>query len=187
MEEIWKDIDGFIGLYQVSNLGKVKSLRRKVLTKNGHYQTYNEKILKMSKTNNCVFLCKNGKIYPKLIHRLVAMAFIPNPENKPCVDHIDTNVNNNCVNNLRWVTQKENCLNPLTRIHNSLSKIGHKGYLKQHTKETKEKLSIIHTGRKFSEEHKKKLSESHIGILKGKTTCLKGKHWKKEGGVRVWH
>lgn len=171
----------------MSNLGKVKSLKRKVITKNGHYQGYNEKILKTSKTNNCVYLCKNGKIYPRLIYRLVAIAFIPNPENKPCVDHIDTNIKNNTVNNLRWVTQKENCLNPLTRKHNSLSKIGHKGYLKHHTEETKNKLSKIHKGKNLSDEHKKKLSEAHKGLLKGRTTCLKGKHWKKEGGVRVWY
>ena len=168
LEEIWKDIDGFEGLYQISNLGRVKSLKRKVITKNGHYQGYNEKILKLSKTNRCVLLCKNGKIFPKLVHRLVAQAFIPNPENKPCVDHIDTDMKNNNVNNLRWVTQKENCLNPLTRKHNSLSKMGHKCYLKHHSKETREKLSILKKGKKLSEEHKRKLSEAHKRIRKEK-------------------
>ena len=125
-EEIWKDIKDYEGLYQVSNYGRIKSLKRKVKTKNGNYQGYNEKILKYGETNKkyyIVALCKNGKISAKLVHRLVAEAFIPNPDNKPCVDHIDTNSKNNNSINLMWCTQKENCLNPITRINNSKSKI----------------------------------------------------------------
>ena len=124
MLEIWKDIKGFEGIYQVSNTGKVKSLARVVKTKNGHYQSYNEKILKTQKTGYClVMLCKERKRFPRQVHRLVAEAFIPNPENKPFIDHIDTNPQNNNIDNLRWVTQKENCLNPISRKNNSLSKI----------------------------------------------------------------
>ena len=153
MKEEWKDIPGYEGLYQVSNLGRIKSLARKVKTKNGHYQGYNEKILKMGTNNSkyyMVVLCKNGKTNAKLVHRIVAEAFIPNPDNKPCVDHIDTNIYNNNVNNLRWCSQKENCLNPITRKNNSKSKMG------------------LKKGIKLSKEHKQKIS---IGIRK---------HYKKE-------
>ena len=140
MQEIWKAIDGFEGMYEVSNLGKVKSLERKVMN-NGGLQKRHEKILKEnhSKTGHCmVVLCKDGIVYPKLVHRLVAFAFIQNPENKPVVDHIDTNPMNNRVDNLRWVTTKENCNNELTRKHNAESK----------------------TGRVFSEEARCKMSEA---------------------------
>lgn len=147
--------------------------------------------MKASPNNNgyrSVVLCKEGKTYPKLVHRLVAEAFIPNPENKPVVDHIDTNTLNNNVENLRWATTQENALNELSRKHNSDSKKGHRCYLKHHTEETKRKLSEAHKGKKLSEEHKRKLSEAHKGLKKGvPNPFLKGKKWKVEGGKRVWY
>lgn len=179
---------GFEGLYEVSNTGDVKSVERDILN-GGRLQHKKERILKPNRTSShlMVVLCKDGNMYPRLVHRLVAEAFVPNPENKPVVDHIDTNPRNNNAENLRWVTTRENCLNPLTRAHNSESKKGHRGYLTHHSEETKRKLSEIHKGRVFSEEHRQKLSEAHVGILKGKTNCLKGKHWKLEGGKRIWY
>lgn len=220
MSEEWRAIDGFEGLYEVSNFGNVKALDRYILN-NGGMQHRKERILKPHTQKSghlVVVLCKDGKTYPRTIHRLVADAFIPNPENKPVVDHIDTNPANNNVGNLRWVTVQENCMNPLTRIHNSESKKGHKCYLKHHSEETKRKLSEQRKGRKLSEEHKKKLSESHknseaarrasinnikkankanIGTKRSEETRqkirekslgrFKEKHWKMEGGKRVWY
>lgn len=104
--EIWKDVPGYVGLYQVSNYGNVKSI------------LYN-KILKSCWRNSkkeykTVYLSNCNKRKTFSIHRLVAAAFIPNPNNKPCVDHIDGNRLNNHVDNLRWATHLENNNNPIT-------------------------------------------------------------------------
>lgn len=107
MEEIWKDIEGYEGIYQVSNLGRVKGLER--YDSNGHL--LKEKILKTSINRDGyekVSIQKNAKKKTYKIHRLVAIAFIPNVENKKEVNHIDGNKLNNRVNNLEWCTKEEN-------------------------------------------------------------------------------
>lgn len=107
MQEIWKDIKGYEGLYQISNLGRVKSLKR--IEK--FYHNKEDKILKAAKCGNCylkVILCKNNIKRNLMIHRLVAETFISNPENKVTVNHIDGNKHNNCVDNLEWNSYSEN-------------------------------------------------------------------------------
>lgn len=94
----WKLIEGFDGIYSVSNYGEVRN------NKTGKLMKLRKNEKGYLRTN----LTKNGNQKSVRVHRLVAQAFIPNPENKPQVNHIDFDRENNCVNNLEWVTNKEN-------------------------------------------------------------------------------
>lgn len=109
-KEIWKDVPDYEGKYQVSNTGMVKSLSKKVNSKNGSIRTTKTIILKRSpnKIGYVPVYLGNNKL--GLIHRLVAIAFIPNPENKPQINHIDGNPSNNHVSNLEWCTPSENAI-----------------------------------------------------------------------------
>lgn len=106
MEEIWKDIEGYEGLYQVSNLGNVKSFNYCGRKGNEHIITPKQN----SDGRLWVLLYSSGKTKPMLIHRLVGMAFIPNPENLPQINHKDENPKNNIVENLEWCTLEYNLM-----------------------------------------------------------------------------
>jgi hypothetical protein len=115
LKEIWKPIKSFEGLYEVSNLGRVRSLRRDIIMRT---RQRNDGYVSCT-LSNC------GKVKNKLIHRLVAEAFIPNHKNKPEVNHIDGNKQNNCIRNLQWVTASENQIHSIkiglrkgSRLHN---------------------------------------------------------------------
>lgn len=99
-EEVWKDISGYEGLYQVSDKGRVKSL-----------WFGKERIMKFERDKKgylAVQLCKNGEIKRCTVHRLVAQSFIPNPQNLPQLNHKDENPSNNKVENLEWCSAKYN-------------------------------------------------------------------------------
>lgn len=107
MIEKWKDIDGFEGIYQVSNFGNVKSLKRKKIRTDGRIVTIGECILKYRVAKNgYALVCLNKKNY--LVHRLVAKSFLVLNKEKKDVNHIDSNRINNNINNLEWVTKSEN-------------------------------------------------------------------------------
>lgn len=115
--EIWKDIRGYEGLYQVSNTGRIRSLDRYIKHSSGNgLQIMRGRVIKLKLHNGYYFigLHKDGKCITRNVHRLVAEAFICNPENKPCIDHINTIKTDNRVENLRWCTQLENINNPAT-------------------------------------------------------------------------
>lgn len=103
MKEIWKPIKEWEGIYEVSNLGRIKTLKRK-----GQREQINKHAVNNSGYYIVVLSEKSrGKKYASL-HRIVAETFIPNPENKPCVNHINRNKLDNRVVNLEWTTFKEN-------------------------------------------------------------------------------
>ena len=131
--EIWKDIEGFEKKYQISNMGRVKALNFK--------RSGKEKIMKqcLEKSGYLrITLSKNNKQKKYSVHRMTAMAFIPNIENKKEVNHKNTNTLDNRVENLEWATPKENMNNPLTLKHLKKSK-------KNISEETRKKLKIVNT------------------------------------------
>lgn len=108
--EIWKDISGYENFYQISNLGRVKSLSRKMFNGKGYFIS-NEKIISQKKLTTGYYSCslnKNNKTNFFSIHRLLAKEFIDNPLNKKCVNHIDSVRTNNKLENLEWVSYREN-------------------------------------------------------------------------------
>jgi hypothetical protein len=130
--EIWKDIEGYKGYYQVSNLGKIKAIARIVLNKHGQPQRYPEKFLKYDISDmGCskyyrVTLSRDHEVERCLVHRLIAKAFIPNPFNKEFINHIDNNGENNQISNLEWCTHSENMIHSQKqgRLFNTQSKAG---------------------------------------------------------------
>lgn len=171
MKEIWKDIAGFENLYSVSNFGKIKSLKNNI-------------ILNPDISTGYARVCLYGDNYKKrlFVHRLVAEAFVPNVENKPLIDHIDTNPFNNVFTNLRWCTQKENIKNPITIKNKS----------KPHTKEWAENIrkglqknpiicvetGIVYEGQ-MDAQRKTGVFQSNIRkVLIGERKTAGGCHWR---------
>jgi hypothetical protein len=145
--EVWKDIKGYEGHYQVSDCGRVKSLSRVVKSRVGVFGTKKEIILKTFKNRDGYLkykLCINGKEKSVISHRLVANEFLENPFNKPQVNHKNGIKDDNRVDNLEWVTSSENVIHSLA---NNL-KIPQKGSKHGMSKLTeKEVLEIRAIGR----------------------------------------
>ena len=113
MQEEWRDVVGYEGYYQVSNLGNVKrmtSVVRSCLKHLNGFKTVKEHNMKLNLTNKYLSVClhKNGVLKYKRVHRLVAEAFIPNPQNLEQINHKDENKLNNCADNLEWCSCKYN-------------------------------------------------------------------------------
>lgn len=147
-QEEWKDVIGYEGRYLVSNYGRIKSLDITLHKCNGRSELRKGRIVKLNLSIHGYpqYLFSNGTSKRKLmrIHRVVAEAFIPNPDNKPCIDHINTIKTDNRVENLRWVTRSENNRNPIT-----MTKYRKKGEY-HHSEMTKIKIGKAFKGRKAS-------------------------------------
>lgn len=122
--EIWRPIPTLDG-YKASSLGRIKAASKPVVLKGGVVMS-NERILKQQSTyQGYLSVTINGS--PRFVHRLVALAFIPNPGSLPCVNHKDENPSNNCVENLEWCTQEYNtnygtCTQRISNAHKALQK-----------------------------------------------------------------
>lgn len=127
MIEVWKDIKNYENLYQISNLGNIKNIKKNKLIK--PFISKSTKYLQID-------LCKYGIKKRYSIHSLVCNAFISNPNNYKYINHKDENKLNNNANNLEWCTQKYNC-----NYGSRNQKIGEKSRQRKHTKEAKEKIS----------------------------------------------
>lgn len=157
--EIWKDIKGYEGLYQASNLGRIKSLNKKI-----NFNTYRETILIPGKDKRGylqVIIYKNGVPKGRRVHRLIAETFIVNFDNKRTVNHIDENKLNNKVDNLEWASYQENIDhtqskkivqikdNQIIKIWNSASEAGKNGFHQGHISNCCHNKNKTHKGYKW--------------------------------------
>lgn len=171
MKEEWKDIVGYEGLYQVSNLGRARS-----------FKWGKEKILKQpldSKGYKTIFLCSKGKQATKRTHRLIAETFIPNPENKPFINHINGVKTDNRIENLEWCTPNEN-------IQHAFRTGLNKGLKSKQSPRSRQVLQYDLQGNFIKEwdcitdcERELKINHSHIsGCCRGRYKTAHGYKWK---------
>lgn len=175
-EEIWKDIEGFEGLYQVSNMGRIKSLG------NGKSGNSKERILKLRKNTYGylqVVLSKDGKSKNYLVHRLVAEVFLDNPEGYNEVNHINEDKSDNRADNLEFCSGSYNC-NYGTRNKRIAEK------LTNHPDKSKPVIGIERITGLIVEFPSTMEAERQLGISNGNIcNCLKGRY--KSAGGYVWY
>lgn len=173
---IWKDIVGYEGIYQVSNTGAVKRIG--MYTNQTGKTWSSERLLKPSIKENgymIVGLSKNGKVSAKYIHRLVAMAYIDNPLNKPTVNHKDGNKKNNNIDNLEWTTYLENNIHSIK-------------ILNRDTKNSSDSKSVLQydlNGNFIKEYPSMREAERQTGICGIDKVCANAKYRKTAGGY-IW-
>lgn len=188
IEEVWKPIplDEYVGLYEISSLGRVRSVDRFIQCNSG-IRLYKGQILKPA-TNNCgynhITLCKNQKLHTFRLCRLVAMAFVPNPNNLPCVNHKDECKTNDVYTNLEWVdyVTNNNYGTRNERIGNKQKGI-YKPTCKTHNDKTSKPVKCIETGEVFpsltSIQRTYGYNQCNISMAcRKKLKSAYGKHWE---------
>ena len=182
--ENWKDIKGYEGFYQVSDCGNVKSLERDVYFPNGTVNRHMEEKILVQNIGKLgyayVNLHLNGKMKTIKTHRLVAEAFIPNPENKPMVNHKDEVKTNNVVENLEWCTSVYNN-NYGTKIERQ--KQTYKDNYKNGKNKVVKKVFCVELNKTFdcitSAQEELGINQSSIvKVCKGKVKTAGGFHWR---------
>lgn len=179
--EQWVDIDGYEGLYQVSNKGNVRSCDRIINSKCNSKRLCKGKPIKPYEDEDGymrVGLHKNDTQKVVGIHRLVADAFIPNTNNLPSVDHIDGNPNNNIVENLRWITIKGNNSTAIAKSRKSVSAFKRKDNKKKIIQNTSEGVFLAEYNSTMDAE--RVTNVNHSAIIR----CCKGK--QKIAGGYIW-
>ena len=173
MNEIWKDIKGYEGYYQVSDLGRIKSLGKHIKCRNDFKRFVEEKIRKCLKKSNgylAISLYKEKKVKTYYVHRIVAETFIENTNNEPTVNHINEIKTDNRAKNLEWMSYSENLNYNNLRERMSL---------------TKKKSGIM--AKENNPSYKNKEHYSKIPVERGSfKKCCKNKGWLIEEFSEVW-
>lgn len=187
MIEIWKPIVGYENYYEVSDLGNVRSIDRTIVHSNNNIFNYKSKILK-SAINKYgylqVGLSINSKTKSYCIHKLVAIAFIPNVNNKPTVNHKDGNKLNNYIDNLEWATKSEQAIHSLK---NNLRKMPNSWIGKFGSKHGASKIVIQYDlNNNYIAEYGSIIEASKINNINRTTICMVCKNKKKTAGGYVW-
>lgn len=188
MVEIWKDVIGYEGYYQVSNIGNVRSIDRTIIDSNSIKFNYKSKLLKPANNKDGylqVGLSKNCKTNSYCVHALLAKAFILNPENKPTVNHKDGNKHNNHIDNLEWATKSEQAIHSLKNNLRTMPNVWQGKFGSKHcaskgvSQYTKNNVHIKDYGSIIEASNKLKIDSGTISkVCKGKKKSAGGFIWK---------